>query len=615
MGSCSWATTHQREMAAPAARSFPWTSAPQCTRVSMQRQQTRQQHQQQYQQQQEGRYWVPAPPHAPEGMPDWALDPAVPLAWLPECGAPCLRKGQPLASQGVSMVVQLALGKVPVRRGSSRRQISKDILTLLTRDGLQRPNSTQKFADLHQTRQVEDTVDMLVGQGAAEMAAAREAVAEGYVSVGSFNVPISWAPSTLPAGCTPVTVHQLPVEWVRQGCGTALLRAAQQQGEVVCEFLGGSSWMGDAQLSCPAADAVVLWVRYPPEDPFLTQLPSGFQVQGRSGVQINVAGRPSLAPETWLQLTQRRLRLQQTVYDAVQRAATAASQPENAQPQRRRQQQQDTGPQQQQRRQQQQQQQQHDAARNDTAQRDVEMYPADPAQPMDVHNSSQHTTQQQPLLQQRQQQQDVDMDSGAGSGTAGAAAGASTAAGAAEGVQLQGPPAELLPSDPFGDQHSHDAWVRLQQEQMLRDATELVADEAEDSEARKLTAQDKRRLQAAFSRDFAAQLQQQDCPPELQVRTWLRQQLGISQLSYDDGEDDAARYRDSSSSSSSSRAQQDRRGNGNPPPAGASGRPLTAAVHSRETVCAGLSVATKDRWASTLQPCLVLLLSSSLTSP
>jgi hypothetical protein len=45
----------------------------------------------------------------------------------------------------------------------------------------------------------------------------------------------------MPAGCTEVIVHQLPVEWVRVGCGTALLEAAGQQGEVVCEFLGGSS--------------------------------------------------------------------------------------------------------------------------------------------------------------------------------------------------------------------------------------------------------------------------------------------------------------------------------------------------------------------------------------
>ena len=156
------------------------------------------------------------------------------------------KRDDPSGKEGVSCVR---------RRCSSRRQISKDFLTLLTRDGLQRPNSTQKFADLHQTRQVEDTVDMLVGQGAAEMAAAREVVAEGYVSVGSFNVPISWAPSTLPAGCTPVTVHQLPVEWVRQGCGTALLRAAQQQGEVVCEFLPSlASLQGHGGAQGPSND-------------------------------------------------------------------------------------------------------------------------------------------------------------------------------------------------------------------------------------------------------------------------------------------------------------------------------------------------------------------------
>jgi hypothetical protein len=114
------------------------------------------------------------------------------------------------------------------------------------------------------------------------------------------------------------------------------------------------------------------------------------------------------------------------------------------------------------------------------------------------------------------------------------------AIGNAGDMQQQGAPEELLPNDPFGNGDGHAAWVRLQLQQMLQDATEIVEDEADDTTARRLSEQDKQRLQAAFRAAFADQLQQQECPAEQQVRAWLRSQLGIAQHSYDDGDDDAA---------------------------------------------------------------------------
>ena len=509
-------------------------------------------------------------------MPEWVLTPGELLALLPMHSAPCLQRGQPLASSGVSMVVQLALGKVPVRRGSTAQQRNQDILTLLVREGLQRPNSTQRFAVLHQTSKQGDTVAMLVGQDADSQAAAQAAVTAGYICVGPFTVPISWARSTMPAGCTEVTVHQLPVEWVRRGCGTALLEAAGQQGEVVCEFLGGSSWMGDADLSCPAADAVVIWVRYPADDPLLTKLPSGFQVPGRARVQVNVGGRPSLAPETWQQLTQRRLHRQHSAYAAVLGAATAASRPQAEQRQQQqqhgRQQQQEQPLQQQQgRRQQEQQQEQplqqqqhhHNTARTAQQQQDVEMSPADVMGSAEAPTNSQHATEQRQQQQamtgqgQASMQQDADMETDEEIHIAAPAAGTSGAARAAAGARFPGDPAEVLPNDPFGARHSSTVWERLQQEQMLQDATELIGDEAEDPAELRLSDQDKQRLQAAFRKEFAAQLQQQECPAEQQVRAWLRQQLGIAQLSYDDGsDDDAAPYGDQHAQGAASGSQQ-----------------------------------------------------------
>jgi hypothetical protein len=64
-------------------------------------------------------------------------------------------------------------------------------------------------------------------------------------------------PHCPPAGCTVVTIHQLPVALGRQGCTEVLLKAAQQPGEVVCEFLGGSRTMGTQH--CHARQRTQWW--------------------------------------------------------------------------------------------------------------------------------------------------------------------------------------------------------------------------------------------------------------------------------------------------------------------------------------------------------------------
>jgi hypothetical protein len=163
-----------------------------------------------------------------------------------------------------------------------------------------------------------------------------------------------------------------------------------------------------------------------------------------------------------------------------------------------------------------------------------------------LHQQQQQQQQAMPrAMEQDGVQQDVEMDEGEELGMAARATGTSGADSTAAGAQPQGGLAKLLPKDPFEDRHSSAAWERLQQEYMLRDATELIEEEAEEPAALRLSEQDKQRLQVAFSRDFAAQLQQQECPAGKQVRAWLRQQLDIAELSYDDGyDDDAAPYGD-----------------------------------------------------------------------
>jgi len=467
--------------------------------------------QQQQQQQQTQQQAAPPPP------PKWSLDPLAVLAFLPERQSPYLQPGAPPACKGSSMAVQLHVGQTPLRRGLTRQKQDQDICTLLFREGLQRPNSTPTWAGVHQHSQGVFTVS--VQDSAAAQAAAAAAVAAGRLEVGEFVVPVSWARSMPPAGSIAMTIHQLPPEYARKGCVTALLQAAGQEGTVVCEFLGGSSWMGNAALSCPAADSVVAWVQPPAHDRLLTHLPSSFQVPGRAPVQIQVAGRPSLAPHLWLPLNQQQARLLQAALEAVDAAITeptgqqasgnAPPPPQLQQPARQQQQAQ---------RQTQQRQQQPDGSDDHG---DVVMRQAAPLPPPPPPQQQQQQQQQQLHTQpqeqlQHQQLADTEM---------------------ASGEQQPRHPADRLPSDPFATEGSEAAWQQLQVEQMLQDA-EQIADEAPDPSARQLSAAAKQQLQQAFLGRFSSMLHTQTAPPERAVRSWLRQQLGVPDLSYGSDSDD-----------------------------------------------------------------------------
>ena len=307
------------------------------------------QHWEQQQQQQPQQQRQPPPLCGPE----WWMVPMMLLPELPLRGQQYLRPDPPMAVVGTSLVVKLFPLQARHRVRNRKPPSLVTILGSMTRKGLTRPNSTQVWAACHQYRKTDGTLLMTVADTPAAQAAAREAVAAGHVTVGDGDtailVPVSWAPTTQPAGCTVVTLHQLPPQYAREKVGTTLLAAAQQQGKVVAEFLGGSALMGDAQLTCPAADTVVLWVRPPPDDPLLTRLPTSFDsgVPGSPPVRIEVAGRPSLAPHTWPQLTQQLLRRKQLTLDSIYEDGDAAADtpPSNHQRQQQQQQQQQQQPQ------------------------------------------------------------------------------------------------------------------------------------------------------------------------------------------------------------------------------------------------------------------------------
>ena len=434
---------------------------------------------------------------------------------LPELllrGQQYLRPDPPTAVVGTSLVVKLFPLQARHRVRNRKPPSLVTILGSMTRKGLTRPNSTQVWAACHQYRKTDGTLLMTVADTPAAQAAAREAVAAGHVTVGDGDtailVPVSWAPTTQPAGCTVVTLHQLPPQYAREKVGTTLLAAAQQQGKVVAEFLGGSALMGDAQLTCPAADTVVLWVRPPPDDPLLTRLPTSFDsgVPGSPPVRIEVAGRPSLAPHTWPQLTQQLLRRKQLTLDSIYEDgdAAAATPPSTQQEQQR-----DQRQQQQQHQQPQQQQQQASSQHQQQQQQ---------ARPQQQRAEPQQSPAPQPPARQQQSEggaaTDMQVDSQSESDAAG------------------------LPDDPFGTQHHLQQRVLLQVNDMFMIAEVLVGDDAA-GDVSSLSDERKLQLQHAFCNHFSMDLQGEG-PPEDEVRAWLREQLGIRRLEYGSESGDAS---------------------------------------------------------------------------
>ena len=496
---------------------------------------TQQQQQRQLMQWGEGQLWQ----ERPAAFPTWNMNPMQALQMLGAAGAAAyLPKGAPRASTGANRLVRLHLDQLRGgAQGLSQQVKRRTAYERLLRVGLQYPNSTTQWAAQHTHSKDLATVTMLVGDSAAAGDAARAAVASGAVTAGPFTIPVSWSRrSGPPVGCTEITLHQLPVEFVRPGCCAVLMAAAGQKGEVVEEFLGGSSLVGDAALSCPVADTVVAWVRPPPQDPLLTSLPASFEVAaGRPTAKIEVAGRVSLAPWTWRHSTEQLLQARQEVQQVVSRLESQQQQQREQQQRAQQQQQQQQGHQQaqnqgstlQQQQQQQEQQQQQWQQRGslpdnlyglppplqqggvgdgDTEMQDVSAAPADAQQPHHGQDSA---------IQRGQQQSDIGLPRAEGSW-------------------------DVAMQDADAEPNGSNSWVREQLGVMLAEAVRLADDEADDPAARTLSRGDRERLERQFQQEFASTLQQRGAPPMQQLLRWLRQQLGIEELSYDSDSDSDA---------------------------------------------------------------------------
>ena len=439
------------------------------------------------------------------------------LAQLVRANTPYLRPGPPPEHCSGSMKVKVHLSQMQPRWGRRQQQQGSDIATMLFRKGLAEQDGSLWWAALHSHNVSWTVIEVLVKQEEQAQQAARDAVAAKRLTVGPYTVPLSMAPCAgPPAGCVQVTLHQLPLEYVRRGCMQTLLHCAQQPGTVVCEFLGGSSWCGDAALTCPAADTVVAWVQPPPGDLLLTKLPSSFRLQDGTKVLINVDGRPASEPSRWRQLSvlcERQLQQLQRECEGMA-APQAGRQPP---------------PQHQQMQQQQREQTAAEDAAPDAADMDVDgqSAPGHPPQPGIQQRDSTHRRAASDMqlgedsaggAGERQQQEQQQQGEGSNSDAAAAAA------------------AARLPPNPFGMQEgdSHSSWVQERVEEMVHFAVEVAAQEGE---AAPLTAQCKQQLEQQFAADFAPQLQQQQPPSVWEVEAWVRQQLGLQHTSYGDDSD------------------------------------------------------------------------------
>lgn len=455
----------------------------------------------------------PPPPCPPScGSPEWKQQPAQVLPHLAQQHTASLGPDPPLDVASTSPAVRLHLQQAKYSRSNRNKPSDVVLLGMMFRLGLQRHSSMAAWMEFHQSRG-DGTYLVSVKPTPEAQAAARADVAAGRVTVGEGDsqivVPASWAPAPQPAGCVVVTLHQLPMQYATQGVGVALLAAAGQQGHVVAEFLGGSKLMGNARLSCPAADTVVLWVKPPADDPLLTRLPTAFDpgLSGEPLVTIQVAGRPSRCPHIWAALTQQHIRSRQSVLDCIIAAVGTRNSVEPPQP----------PPQQPP----QQPQQQQGQSQGPTPPGEQQM-PA-PLRPQPPHGQQLQAAvlrqpapqpQQQPRLPPTQQQQ-RDGDS-------------------ASAMQLdpQADSAAQLPNHLFPWEQDS-LWEQAQQEAMM----ELANTMAKDIGERSLSGRERQSLPTAFRTQFAVALRGRPGPSHSEVRAWLMQRLRLQDASYGSGSD------------------------------------------------------------------------------
>lgn len=470
------------------------------------------------QQQQAGGLSTASPPPAPP--PRWPMQPTQALARLAEQQPDFLAAGPPAANAAGCMVVVLLLHRMHTPRGQ-RQPSRQDVYTMLLRPGMQRESFITEAGAVHTCTADLSTISIVVRDSPEARQAAQAAVAAGSITVEGTSIPITWNNRAAPpVGCSEVTLHQLPGEFARPGVGRILLAAAQQPGEVVAEFLGGSRLTGDAAMPCPAADTVVLWVRTPHDDPLLTKLPASFPVPGRSAAKIEVAGRPSLAPHLWPTITTQLLETEEDVSRVLleqlhqgQLHDSSQQQQQQQQQQRRQEQPRVPGPGQQQqqqhnRRPQQPQQQQAGAPGQPADQDMVDALPDD----LDVHMEPES------MLPTAFGQHSGDVQRPEGQLQGGRAA--------QQGSSMLEEPQR----DPRVDQWHEFFGYHLRE----------VLDESEGAAQRAMSEADRHQLLEEATSHFAAELQQQGHPTMRAVRSWLMQRLRIPTCSYSDADDSSS---------------------------------------------------------------------------
>ena len=173
--------------------------------------------------------------------------------------------------------------------------------------GQQQPGALPQWAAQHGTCSLQSRgaagafIELEVDSSPAAVQAAQQAVQGGW-QVGPYKVPARWGTSLQPAGTVQLTLTQPPLPFARQGyTATLLLAAGYEDFDVVAEFRGHSSLVGDAAVAGSPVDAIVAWVVPPPGDELLVHLPEAFNVPGRGQARVYVQGRTFGRPWLWEQ--------------------------------------------------------------------------------------------------------------------------------------------------------------------------------------------------------------------------------------------------------------------------------------------------------------------------
>lgn len=222
------------------------------------------------------------------------------------------------------LVGQLSAAAAGAPDSQQRTQLYNGLVDLLNADGEAQPFPWVLFIrECSQKAQAGRSayIDVMARPDSASTVAALAVATAGHLQVASYRIPVVQITATQPLDTVELVVQQPPLVLGFNGFTAAMLEAAGYTDvSVAAEWRGGSRAPGGAPELSKQFQSVIAWVRPPPDDPQLTNLPDTFQ-DPSTGATCRIQVRTRL--ERGLQQYQARQLLA---------AGSAAAQPSAEQP-------------------------------------------------------------------------------------------------------------------------------------------------------------------------------------------------------------------------------------------------------------------------------------------